>query len=318
MDGKARRGWLSVLVWVVGIAGVALIARGLNWARVGEAVRKADGPLLAVAGLLALLALVLQAVRWHQVIQPVRKVRLRTVVAASLAGQAASCVLPLRAGEAVRLELLARASGMSRAAALGTVAADHTVNGSVMFLLAGLLPFVLPVPAAARAAVWGGFAAILVVAIVLLRAAWPADGREPQGRIGKQLAKLREGLAALRSPRAVLVAVGASAAAWCCEVLAAAAALQAFGVHHGGVAGGAAVIFGVNLAMAAPAPPANLGTFELGAAMALMALGEAADAAAAFALGYHALLLLPMVIGGGLSLLGLRRLPKLDASFSAA
>jgi uncharacterized membrane protein YbhN (UPF0104 family) len=63
----------------------------------------------------------------------------------------------------------------------------------------------------------------------------------------------------------------------------------------------------VNLALAAPAPPANLGTFEIGAAMALMALGEPADSAAAFALGYHALLLLPMLVGGGIGLLKLRR-----------
>ena len=303
---KARAKWLRAAVCVLTAGCLGLLARGLNWTRVVEAVTRADGRLLALAACLALTSLVFQAARWHHVVQPVRRVPFRTVLAASLAGQAASCVLPFRAGEAVRLELLARASGLSRGAALGTVATDHTVNGAVMFLLAALAPLALPVPPAARAAVWGGMAAVGVLAALLLKLASPADGREPTSRIGRALFKLREGLLALRNPRAVGAAAVASMAAWLLEVAAAAAALGAFGLRHG-AAGGAAVIFGVNLAMAAPAPPANLGTFELGAAMALMALGEPSDSAAAFALGYHALLLLPMILMGGVGLLRLRR-----------
>ena len=304
-----KTGWgraLRVAVILGTVAFMAMLARGLDWKRVSEAVRRADGRLLLLAGGLALAALVVQAARWYHVIQPVKRVPFRTVLAASLAGQAASCVLPFRAGEAVRLELLARATGLSRAAALGTVATDHTVNGAVMFLLGALAPFLLPVPPAARVAVWGGMAVLGVVAFVLLKLASRADGREPTGRIGRALFKLREGLLALRNPRAVGAAAISSMAAWLLEVAAAAAALGAFGLQHG-AAGGAAVIFGVNLAMAAPAPPANLGTFEIGAAMALMALGESSDSAAAFALGYHALLLLPMILTGGFGLLVIRR-----------
>src|SRR5439155_17292396 len=123
----------------------------------------------------------------------------------------------------------------------------------------------------------------------LLRLAGPAGG-EPRGRVGRAFATVRLGLLALRNPRAVLGAAAASATAWTLEVLAAMAALAAFGLPHG-PATGAAVVFGVNVALAAPAPPANLGTFELGAAMALVAMGVRPEVATAFALGYHALVL---------------------------
>jgi uncharacterized membrane protein YbhN (UPF0104 family) len=67
------------------------------------------------------------------------------------------------------------------------------------------------------------------------------------------------------------------------------------------------VLFGVNLAMALPSPPASLGNFELGASSALLALGGSTERAAAFAIGYHAIQLLPTLIAGGLMLPFFRR-----------
>jgi hypothetical protein len=62
------------------------------------------------------------------------------------------------------------------------------------------------------------------------------------------------------------------------------------------------VLFGVNLALAMPAPPANLGNFELGAGFALVGLGADRDQAAAFALGLHALQVLPTLVMGAIFL----------------
>jgi len=66
------------------------------------------------------------------------------------------------------------------------------------------------------------------------------------------------------------------------------------------------VLFGVNLALAMPAPPANLGNFELGAGFALVGLGADRDQAAAFALGLHALQVLPTLLMGAVALLRFR------------
>jgi uncharacterized membrane protein YbhN (UPF0104 family) len=86
-------------------------------------------------------------------------------------------------------------------------------------------------------------------------------------------------------------------------------ALAAFGLPHG-VAQAMLVLFGVNLAMALPSPPASLGNFELGAGTALVAFGGSSEKAAAFAIGYHAMQLLPTMIMGGLMLTFFRK-PKL-------
>ncbi|GAC1595260.1 MAG: hypothetical protein NVS4B10_03630 [Myxococcales bacterium] len=62
------------------------------------------------------------------------------------------------------------------------------------------------------------------------------------------------------------------------------------------------VLFGVNLLLALPAPPGNLGNFEVGAGVSMVAMGGDAAAATAFALGYHALQLLPTLLAGAIFL----------------
>ena len=59
------------------------------------------------------------------------------------------------------------------------------------------------------------------------------------------------------------------------------------------------VFAAVNLAIAVPSTPANLGALEAGAALALVATGVAHDAAVAFALLYRAVQWLPITLAGG-------------------
>ena len=67
------------------------------------------------------------------------------------------------------------------------------------------------------------------------------------------------------------------------------------------------ILFGLNLALAIPSPPASLGSFELGAGTALVAFGGDPGHAAAFAIGLHAIQLLPALLMGGLMLSVFRR-----------
>ena len=61
----------------------------------------------------------------------------------------------------------------------------------------------------------------------------------------------------------------------------------------------ALVLVGVNVAMVVPfAPPANFGTVEVGATLALLEYGVSKEHALAFALVYHLLQVLPIGVGG--------------------
>jgi len=291
---------LRIAAWTAIGACVVVFARKLDWDKVIRAFQGADLKLALLASLIVVPCSALQGLRWSSLVKGIRRVPRSIPVAALYVGQAASAFLPMRAGEAVRTELLARATGIGRATALGTVALDHSVNGVVMFAFAALLPALLPVPRWVAAAVWVGMAGAIGLALTLL---WLAKHPEsvPSGRIAHAVAHARSGLMGARNPRAVAEAATFSALAWCLEICTTLLVLSAFHLPHD-LPHAMGVIFGVNLALAIPSPPAALGNFELGAGTALVAFGGDAGDAAAFAIGLHAVQLLPALVMGGLLL----------------
>jgi uncharacterized protein (TIRG00374 family) len=301
---------LRAFVWLSLAASLFLLARRLDWPQLRAALAAADLRLLALMVVAGLPGLLCNALRWQALASAVRPVSLLTIVAAQCVSYAASAVLPVRAGEAVRFELLSRSTGMGRAEAAGTVGLDHALNGIVMFAFAAALPTLLPVPRWMLLLIWGGMAAALLLAAVLLRLARAPSSRDRPGRVQQLIARLRGGLVGLRDPRVVVPALLYSAVAWVVEIVTTQIALAAFHLPHD-IAHAMAVLFGVNLALAVPAPPANLGSFELGAGMALVAFGGSKEKAAAFAIGLHAVQLVSTLVLGGVFLPYFRRKPLL-------
>lgn len=297
-----------IAAWVLVGACVVVFARKLDWRQVSHSFEGVDLRLAALATLFGAPGIALQGLRWSSLVKAVRRVPRFTPVAAIFVGQAASALLPMRAGEAVRTGLLARATGIGRATALGTVALDHSVNGLVMFAFAGLLPALLPVPRWVAVAAWAGMGgAIALVLTLFWLARHPESHLVPgSGRIASAVARARSGLMAARNPRAVTQAALFSALAWSVEIVVTLLALAAFNLPHD-LPHAMGVLFGVNLALAIPAPPASLGSFELGASTALVAFGGDPGHAAAFAIGLHAIQLLPTLVMGGLMLSVFRR-----------
>ena len=301
---------LRVAVWLVLAASLLVLARRLDWPQLSAALAAADLRLLALVVVAGLPGLLCNALRWQSLAAAVRPVSVLTIIAAQCVSYAASAVLPVRAGEAVRFELLSRSTGMGRAEAAGTVALDHAINGIVMFAFAAALPMLLPVPRWMVLLIWGGMAAALILALALLRLARAPSARSRPGRLQQGIARLRGGLVGLRNPRVVVPALLYSAVAWAVEIVTTQIALAAFHLPHD-AAHAMAVLFGVNLALAVPAPPANLGSFELGAGMALVAFGGSKERAAAFAVGLHAVQLLSTLILGAIFLPYFRKKPAM-------
>lgn len=308
MSSRRQRLLLAgrIAAWLVVIACVVMFARNLRWQAVWRSFRTADTRLLLLAVVLWIPCTALQGIRWFSLVRAVTKISPLTVLACTYVGYGASAVLPMRAGEAVRIELLARTAGLPRAVALGTVAIDHTVNGVVMFLLAATLPLFLPLPVWTRIVLWGGVGGAAALFLTMLRLARkPSLRHKPPGKVMAVVLRLRAGLVGLRRPRSVFGAFAGSLGAWTLEIACTMAALAAFHLPHG-VSHAMAVLFGVNLALLMPAPPANLGNFELGAGFALVGLGADRDQAAAAALGLHALQVLPTLLMGAIALLRFR------------
>src|SRR2546423_4790053 len=223
---------LRMIVWVVVGVCVVVFARRLDWNRVIHSFQGVDLGLALAATLVCVPCSALQGLRWGALVRGIRRVPRFTPIAAPYVGQAASAFLPMRAGEAVRTELLARATGIARATALGTVALDHSVNGVVMFAFAALLPALLPVPRWMAVVVWLGMIGAVTLVLTFL---WLAKHPEslPSGRMANAVARARSGVIAARNPRAAALAAMFSALALRLEIGVTTPGLAAFHPPHG-------------------------------------------------------------------------------------
>lgn len=290
---------LGFLIWA---------AKGLDIGSVSQAMRQTDLGLLALAAVANLVALAIQAWRWNCLLRPLGAANYFTSLGGLIIGFAMSSILPARAGEVARVHLVARRMRVRTASIAGSTLLDHVINGVTIAPLALVLPFAPGLPDWIRRTI----VAVLAIALASGLGAWlvatpqrnPSEA--PQGPFRALIAEIRFGFAAMRSPDLLSKAAAIGVLAWVLEVLTTWLALQASGM---GTDPAVAVVtlIAVNMALAIPSPPGNFGTFEVGAVLALTALGHPKEQALAFALCYHLLQLIPLWFAGGIAWLAMRR-----------
>ncbi len=241
-------------------------------------------PLWVVPAYLATLVLyfLARAGRWWFLVRPLGPVRFRALLGVAFAGILWILLLPWRLGEFVRPLLLARATTIPFAQALGTVALERVIDGLVVcalfFAAAAALPQQLAGPDSAGlyaaclgvAALFGGLLLVLLALAIWPRAAG-ALLRNTVGRVAPGLAErlarlargVAEGLAALPSPRPLLLFLAVTLAYWAFNALGMWLLARGCGLELG-LAQTAAVLAVLNLTLLIPGPPAHVGTFQLG------------------------------------------------------
>lgn len=276
----------------VGVAVLALAARffrGQDTAALARQLRAANLWLLLAAAACNAPLVLLKAVRARLLLRPVAALGVGRLSDYYLASYAADNLLMSQAGVAVRIALLRRA-GVPIAAAAALQALEKAVEGAGLF---ALLPFA-PLGAAGAplvrhpAVLLGAAVALGAVMVVLVRLAarrytWVA----PMARIA----------APLRRPEGALACATLTLATWAVEVLMVVLTLDALGLP-GTLPAAALVVIAVSVAALVPGLPANVGTFEAAAVVALGSAGFARVSALGFALVYHALHTIPVTLAG--------------------
>jgi len=318
-SGEAeKRRARTLLTRVVAAAAVAAVAalmlHDLPWTQVWSALSTADPRWIAAAAAVNLGVVFFQTLRWLALIRPMApRATLGAALKAMMMGFTVSTFVPARAGELARIEIFGRDVGLPRVAIMGSVVLDHLVNASIVILGLVLLPFVMPVPLWLRPGGWLAAALFATGAVVVL-ALRPVAHAPPLPSAGGRLrlrdstaaliAYAREGLRATREPRALAWSFTACVTAWVLEVNVTTLSMRAVGLHLP-LGPTLFVLLAVNLALALPvATPANLGTLEVGAVLALLELGVPKGQAVAFALSYHLLQIIPVAVIGFLMALG--------------
>lgn len=291
----SRRAWaffaLRLTVIAAMVAGFGILLRGLDLHALSAALERARLGLVVAAGVASFVLMWLKAVRLGVLLAPARRVGMGRLYHYSVLSYAVSTLLPARAGEVLRVWLLVKRDQVPVTAAAGAAATDKLFEALGMLVVVAPLPWLLPgLPGwVSRSLVWVGVAggAALVAGWIVLRFA----------REGSRLAWLRPGMEVLRRPRAFAAALVLSLLASVLDLVILWMVLWAMGLE---LPVGAAILtlLAVNVAIALPTTPAHVGTFELGALLALDLVGVPRPEALAFALVYHAIQAVPLAVIG--------------------
>jgi uncharacterized protein (TIRG00374 family) len=314
---SARQILQAIVGIAVSVVAIVLVLGSVDVSRTIDVLGGASPAWVLAVAAFIVVDVLFRAVRWQRLLEPIRHVAYRPVLAYLLVGYLANNVLPARLGELVRSHYLGDREGMSRTTTLGTVVVERVVDTAVVVAIAAFAILVLNVRGVVTNAVLIGAAIVAMLAVGLAigiaahrlpGAEWIARRAARWPRIGELVGKLRSGLAVAGRPRTLFEALGLSVVAWAATLLAFAAAGQAVGLELR-IGEAALLSSGVALASAIPSGPGYLGTYELAAVKIAEALGLPTDEAFAIAIIVHVAILVVTSLGGAVALsrLGWRR-----------
>ena len=292
----AERLWLRALLGLsAGLlaAGVVVVYLGIGQQELVASLHGVREQPLLFAALGGLVLMALQSLRWWIVMRPVLPLTYPQAFKAMVVGFCGNVLLPARGGDLLRVQYLGRRTGVSRAKLLGTEIVDFWSDKWGWIAAFPVICLLGDPPAwLTRALLLMGAVVVLVSAVLVVMASGLWRGRTAPAFLNN----LREGFAANRWRRLLLVETAISPLPWLWETFVIALAGHALGLSLTPMQA-FATLTAFNIATAVPSP-GNAGSFEAGGTLALVAFGVDKGLALAFIFLYHLTQVVPGFLGG--------------------
>jgi glycosyltransferase 2 family protein len=285
---------LVVLFWEVDLRDMGARLATTNWSY------------LAASAALNLLSILVRAWRWHYLFPP--GARPSHLFRALMIGYMGNNLLPLRAGEIVRVYVASR-RGQRFWTTLATIVVERALDGLAVGMMVAALFLVIPIPASLRwpAVVFliADLAAILLFAILalapgacsaIIRALFHRWGAAER-RLMDVLGTVNEGLAGVRAAHHLLPIAVWSVAIWLLLAASVWTALRAVGFDLPLAASWAVLAF-TGLGVSLPSSPGFVGVVQAAAVLALALFGVPRADALSFSLLAHAAQFFPVTLFG--------------------
>ncbi len=285
---------------LVSIAAAYFVVSQMDLARLGVALSTARWGYIPLCALLLVAALIPRALRWNALLShslPYWRAFSIMNVAYLVNG-----VLPLRIGEVARAYLATRADPpVPVFKTVSTIIVERLLDLLAVVAMLGVALAAGPLPDAIRkpALVLGPLSLIGFLALVLLayqrtfalRLSDRMSARIALARrlnLNRWLAQFLDGLAPLTKPAMLVQAIALTAISWGLSIAAGYVLMYTF-YERASLVTTCMYIAAAALAIAVPAVPGNIGTYELSVLLALEATGygEAANTAVLFAILVH-------------------------------
>jgi uncharacterized protein (TIRG00374 family) len=303
---------LKILLGVaVSVALLLYFFWGVDLGAVGARLRGTRWGYLAAGVALNLLALWLRSWRWYYLYPP--GARPSHLFNATMIGYMANNLLPLRAGELVRVYVAAR-RGPRFWTTVATLVVERVLDALAVGLTVAVLLLVVPFPRDVR---WSAFlfltvdlAAMLVLAVIavapgacagLVRVCF-SRWRRVERRLLDILSTMSEGLRGVRAARHLLPVLCSSVAIWLTLALTVWAAFQAARLSLPLTAAWTVLAF-LGLGVSLPSSPGFVGVIQAATVLALDLFGVARSDALSVSILLHAAQFVPVTLLGLILLL---------------
>ena len=333
----------TAIIVAVAAALVVVFLRNVDFRGVAAAIIRARIRWLGVSFVAAVLGIVIRALRWQYLLEPLGHASFANAFRATAVGFAASSILPARAGEVIRPYFLARHENMTATGAFATIILERVLDVLTVLVLLASSVFVFnrnvgtANPKVFEAMKWAGATALgaaiaaLIVMFVLagdpgrigrwmarIEASFPS---KLAGLIGTVAEKFSRGLGAIRRPGRLVVALVWSFPLWLSIAAVLWSVCEAFQIDVP-FTGSFLLVAVLVIGVAVPTPGAIGGfdyAYRLGATTFFGAPDDAAVGAAIiahlFSIGPALVLGLFFAAQVGLNVSGMRRLAEqADAS----
>lgn len=309
----------TILATALAVGLLAFFVRNADLTRVWHEMRAARPEMLALAVLVTIGMYFVRAERWQYLLEPLGHTRFWVAFKTTVIGFAATMVLPARAGEVLRPYLLARREGLPATAAFATIVVERILDLAAVLILLAVYLIIFgedaarAAPALYRAMAIGGtvmgVASLAIIAMMFMMAGHPERLHALVLRIERvvpaRLARIvagfartfADGLAVVRRPRRLILALGWSLVLWI--MIAAYAWLVALGFgivfpFTGSFLLSAMLVVGVTV----PTPGGVGGVHEAFRLGVTSFFGADNDAAVGAAIVMHAITMLLVTLGG--------------------
>lgn len=287
-----------------------LVIRGLDFKALAQALLGVHFALLIPGMLIHLSSFWIRGMRWRNILAPLKPMATREVFPAMAISYLANNTLPMRAGEVIRAFVIGRDQGLSKMAAISSIALERVFDGLTLLCLLGVVALLAPLPDWARSiAILAGLgflavATVMVGLVVFRRPTLDLLGRiaaflpaRLRGKLEQLLERFVSGLDAVQNPRILLSLFSWSLVIWGIEVLALQVTAAACGLDLS-LMGAIFTLVIINLGTMIPSSPGYIGTFEFFCVKSLAAFQIAAAPAMGFALILHVVQFLPITLVG--------------------
>jgi uncharacterized protein (TIRG00374 family) len=305
--------WLRRAVGVaISLALLGLLLWTVDLGEVWREVRQTQWGWTLLGAALAPIGLWIRARRWAYLFPP--RSEPPALVPAMMIGYMVNNILPLRAGEIVRVYVVARRWGRGFWTALATLVVERVLDSLVLILILGLLVLMIPVPPVLR---WAAMALLMVdvlaVATLSLLAVAPGACERLLRRVTARWPGLADrgagvfqrfvdGLDGIRTPGQLLPMALWTVAVWLAPAAAAWVTFRAMHLDLPWMAAWTVLAF-VGIGISIPSAPGYVGVFHYAVVLALEIFDVPRPAAVGYALVFHASQILTITATGWVFLL---------------